>query len=539
MKTWRRMSVTSGLVLVNAIACSSSSSSQASVAPLLSGTYKAVTAGSIAQITFYLGSHYALVDGVCANAQLGEDSSSSAPLSSCNELGTYALDAAGGSLTLTPTGRSPRTLPFSVLVTDGAYIPGTEALAPGSGLHVLGNTLTGTDASLTEETDAALVGDGGALTGDAATLVPCPGGALTATNAVPLTQAFSAGGQSLVGGSAPSGTPDPTAGGQWSCSGSFDRDLSDAFYVTSFGCSSSSPAFQDGGDNCCGAGATVAAAAGLCGSLKPAANCSNSCASNSSCNNWRTKQSGAIAASFQCEDMVNYYSTGAISYGIGTRLCLSTSAGKGVVVFVYDDGPSCTIEKKVSAHVLDVSPPTAQHLFGESQISATERKAIFVTSVSASTPLGPNDGCGSAASSANEADAVAASGDDPSGSGGNNAASGDAGSKGDAGCLVSSSCNADSDCNPSGPLGLVCSNGLCQAGCRSSVQCATGTTCVMSGGLGSCQAAGSGTACSNDGACNPGGNGAGMICSGGHCAAGCHASYQCPGNTSCHSGQCS
>jgi hypothetical protein len=44
--------------------------------------------------------------------------------------------------------------------------------------------------------------------------------------------------------------------------------------------------------------------------------------------------------------------------------------------------------------------------------------------------------------------------------------------------------------------------------------------------------------CTNDGACNPGGNGAGMICSGGVCTPGCHASYQCPGVTTCHGGQC-
>jgi hypothetical protein len=54
-----------------------------------------------------------------------------------------------------------------------------------------------------------------------------------------------------------------------------------------------------------------------------------------------------------------------------------------------------------------------------------------------------------------------------------------------------------------------------------------------------CQGTSGGKSCSNDGACNPGGNGTGQICSGGTCVPGCHASFQCPGNTSCHGGQCS
>lgn len=49
---------------------------------------------------------------------------------------------------------------------------------------------------------------------------------------------------------------------------------------------------------------------------------------------------------------------------------------------------------------------------------------------------------------------------------------------------------------------------------------------------------GSGRACSTDGACNPGNDGSGEICSGGQCVSGCHTSAQCPGNTTCASGQC-
>jgi 3D (Asp-Asp-Asp) domain-containing protein len=49
---------------------------------------------------------------------------------------------------------------------------------------------------------------------------------------------------------------------------------------------------------------------------------------------------------------------------------------------------------------------------------------------------------------------------------------------------------------------------------------------------------GSGRACTNDGACNTGNDGSGEICSSGRCVTGCHTNAQCPGNTTCRSGQC-
>ena len=49
---------------------------------------------------------------------------------------------------------------------------------------------------------------------------------------------------------------------------------------------------------------------------------------------------------------------------------------------------------------------------------------------------------------------------------------------------------------------------------------------------------GSGRACSNDGACNPGNDGSGEICTAGRCVSGCRSNAQCPGVTSCVSGQC-
>jgi hypothetical protein len=50
--------------------------------------------------------------------------------------------------------------------------------------------------------------------------------------------------------------------------------------------------------------------------------------------------------------------------------------------------------------------------------------------------------------------------------------------------------------------------------------------------------AGGGHACASDGQCNPRSDGAGLICQGGTCVAGCHTNAQCGGNTSCVAGQC-
>jgi hypothetical protein len=47
-----------------------------------------------------------------------------------------------------------------------------------------------------------------------------------------------------------------------------------------------------------------------------------------------------------------------------------------------------------------------------------------------------------------------------------------------------------------------------------------------------------GGSCTSDGACNPGNDGSGLICVSHQCVPGCHSDAQCPGVTSCKSGQC-
>ena len=49
---------------------------------------------------------------------------------------------------------------------------------------------------------------------------------------------------------------------------------------------------------------------------------------------------------------------------------------------------------------------------------------------------------------------------------------------------------------------------------------------------------GSGKACTSTGQCNPGNNGAGLICVGGFCKPGCTSNVQCPGSKTCVGGQC-
>jgi hypothetical protein len=47
-----------------------------------------------------------------------------------------------------------------------------------------------------------------------------------------------------------------------------------------------------------------------------------------------------------------------------------------------------------------------------------------------------------------------------------------------------------------------------------------------------------GKSCTSDGQCNPGNDGAGLICTAGSCVPGCHSNAQCPGSSTCQSGQC-
>jgi hypothetical protein len=533
-------------IVLGLVACSSGASTPGAAQTYLAGTYSATTPGAIAQMTFYLENHYILTSGNCPAAD--EGASDDASTAACTESGTFSIDPSGSVLTLSPIDGTPHTLPFhAVLAASAAAV---DVVETSDDLHVLGGALTGGGTALVQDGGAlvhdggALAHDGGALVGDAVALVhdagaltaPCPG-FQQSKNGVVLSYAYTAGGQTYVLASAPSAQPDPTQGGTWSCPvvyttnskgkkvrvGTFNQQpASNAYYLTTFGCSAGGTfkgqtfaGQTDNTDNCCGAGARTAYAQGLCPgvSTTPAANCKNDCQDSESCDDWRSKQTGAIKASFTCEEEVNWYSTGGNTWGLGTRLCLKTVGaqgkgkatvsqqvgGRGVVVMVYDSGPQCFIETTLGGHTLDVSSPTTQYLFGDKGIGANDptKSAVFAIQVPAGTPLGPNDDCDQWALDAGVA---------PGADGGTTS------------CNPAAPCTGDADCNPGGPLGLICESGTCHPGCHSAEQCPGATDCAN----GSCYGTVSGKPCMTTAQCNPGsktGKGA-LVCFGGQCVQG-------------------
>ncbi len=235
-----------------------------------------------------------------------------------------------------------------------------------------------------------------------------------------------------------------------------------------------------------------------------------------------------------------YYAASRQRYGCGGHVEI-TANGQCVVARTDDYGPNVCVENAAGYPVMDVSPLVAKALFGVSELGWSDKKKVHVELVSSSTPLGP---C--------EAPAPPGNG----GSGGGGSAGG------------SPKCSSDGECNPGNDgSGLICQSGSCVAGCHGDAQCPGITHCVSgscqgtsgtggsggSGGSGAGGAAsggasaggssgggtgGGGPSCSSDGECNPGSDGSGLICVSKVCVPGCHQSWQCPGNTTCKSGQC-
>jgi hypothetical protein len=236
-----------------------------------------------------------------------------------------------------------------------------------------------------------------------------------------------------------------------------------------------------------------------------------------------------------------YYAASRQRYGCGGHVEI-TANGKCVVARTDDYGPDVCVENAAGSAVMDVSPLVAKELFGVSELGWSDEKKVHVELVSSSTPLGP---CTAAP---------------PPGGGGSGGSSGAGGGSGSG-----PKCSSDGECNPGNDgSGLICQSGSCVAGCHSDAQCPGVTHCVS----GSCQGAsgsggsgpggagsggasgggggspggggagGGGQSCASDGECNPGSDGSGLICVSKVCVPGCHQSWQCPGNTTCKSGQC-
>ncbi len=153
----------------------------------------------------------------------------------------------------------------------------------------------------------------------------------------------------------------------WSCTGSYGTSKAENgdYYTTAFGCwiDDNGNHQSDPGDNCIPTCIEEANADGLCAGM-----------------------SGKV-----CEETVKWYAADAARFGCLARLKVTNPVNnKSVVVVALDYGPSCTIEKNVSKHVMDLSYPTENYLFG-GPTSATEKALVHVIEVDASTPLGPTN----------------------------------------------------------------------------------------------------------------------------------------------------
>jgi hypothetical protein len=184
-----------------------------------------------------------------------------------------------------------------------------------------------------------------------------------------------------------------------------------------------------------------------------------------------------------------YYVASSQRYGCGVHLKITTASGKCVVARTDDAGPATFVEQRAGVAVLDSSPTVTNYLFpGVGELGYTDLHShpgrYNVTVVKTTLPLGPCN--------------AASSGGDTSGGD----SSGDTSGSDTSGSDTSGSSGSDSS---------------------------GGSSSGSSGG---------GATCAHDGDCNPGNDGSGLICSGGQCVPGCHSNAQCPGNTTCRSGQC-
>lgn len=171
--------------------------------------------------------------------------------------------------------------------------------------------------------------------------------------------------QSSGGGGSGGGTGG-SSGEPWSCPGSYatTKVAGGSYYATSFGCwkDANGVAHGDSGDNCIPGCLSKARSAGVCTS----------------------SQSGK-----SCEQSVNWYAADAGRFGCLARLRVENpDNGRCAIVMVLDYGPSCSVEKKVKAGVVDLSGRASDYLFGGG-VGWSDKAAVQVTEVPSSTPLGP------------------------------------------------------------------------------------------------------------------------------------------------------
>lgn len=93
----------------------------------------------------------------------------------------------------------------------------------------------------------------------------------------------------------------------------------------------------------------------------------------------------------ECEATLKWFAADADRYGCGARIRVTNCVnGKSVVLTTLDKGPNCkSVEQKYAAPVLDMSHDAMIYLFDGKTYGGSDKKAVIVEKVDASTPLGP------------------------------------------------------------------------------------------------------------------------------------------------------
>jgi len=382
---------------------------------------------------------------------------------------------------------------------------------------------------------------------------------------------------------------DPTTG--WpGCTGAFDTtgSPSGVYFVTDFGCSSS-PAFTDSGDNCCPAGVAWAAENGLCASGTSTQGCTSQTGTPDAiaCErqiNWFSTGGSVygLGTRLQVTNPANGNSVVVLVLDEGPAcwreqqfggFALDVSYPTIMSLFGEEEGTSDRAQVQVA--VVDPSTPlgptsaappsSGSGGSGGNQPSSGASSGGSGGNGSSSGSGGSSSGGSSGNGGSSAGGSGSGSGSDPSGgssgdpssggsSGGGNADAGSSSPSTDPCAAVTDAEYCGDDIIAGDPDTLyqctggvttatqVCANG-CQINPSGDDSCAGSSGDGSGDGSGGGDDAGSGGgsgggSCSGNGDCNPGSDGSGLICVQGTCVPGCVSDAQCPGNTSCVSGQC-